>query len=250
MLARGGQFCEKGSSGEHDIRQNGFDFASDRHKQLYPSSVTAGTHVTKITTIFLDVGGVLLTNGWDSAARRAAVAKFGLDAADFEARHEVAFPGYETGKSNLNEYLEHTIFYAKRPFSPKEFTEFMYSVSRELPESRAVADRVAATGRYLMAALNNEGAELNDHRVKHFHLRRTFTAFFSSCYVGARKPNPAIYQMAINVTQRKPEECLFVDDRESNLEPARQLGMNTIRFENATQLVVDLRKLGIEFPSA
>jgi len=249
-LAPGGQFCEKGSSGEREIRPMRSYFASDTRSQLILPSVSADMPVTRITTIFLDVGGVLLTNGWDSVARRAAVAKFALDAVDFEARHEMAFPGYEAGKSTLNEYLEHTIFYVKRPFSPQEFTEFMYSVSRELPESRAVADRVAATGRYLMAALNNEGAELNDYRVKHFNLRRTFTAFFSSCYVGARKPNLPIYQMALNITQRRPEECLFVDDREPNVEPARQLGMNTIRFENAMQLVADLRKLGIEFPAA
>lgn len=206
--------------------------------------------MSKTTTIFLDVGGVILTNGWDSAARQAAVAKFALDGKDFEARHEIAFPGYETGKSTLDEYLEHTVFYTKRPFSPNEFAEFMYSVSQELPESRAVADSVARTGRYLMASLNNEGAELNDYRVRQFDLRRTFTAFFSSCYVGARKPNLQIYQMALNVTQRRPEECLFVDDREANLEPARKLGMDVVHFRNASQLKADFQKRGIEVPEA
>ena len=204
--------------------------------------------MAQITTIFLDVGGVLLTNGWDSAARQAAVTEFSLDAKDFEARHEMAFPPFETGQSTLDQYLERTIFYTKRAFSPEAFTQFMYSVSRELPESRAVADRVAATGRYLMAALNNEGAELNDYRIRQFDLKRIFTAFFSSCYVGARKPNRPIYEMALNVTQRRPEECLFVDDREQNVEPARQLGMNTMQFQNAAQLEADLRNLGIEFP--
>lgn len=204
--------------------------------------------MTRITTIFLDVGGVLLTNGWDSAARKAAVAKFSLDAGEFEARHEMAFPAFETGQSTLDQYLERTIFYTKRSYSPEEFVKFMYSVSRELPESRAVADRVAATGRYQIAALNNEGAELNDYRIRQFDLKRIFTVFFSSCYVGSRKPNLPIYEMALQVTQRQADECLFVDDREQNVLPARQLGMNTIQFQNAAQLDADLRKLGIEFP--
>ncbi len=210
----------------------------------------AGDVAMKITTIFLDVGGVILTNGWDSVARQAAVAKFSLDAQEFEARHDLVFPGYEAGKSTLSQYLEHTVFYTKRTFSPQDFTQFMFSVSREFPESRAVADRLAASDLYLMAALNNEPAELNEYRVRQFNLRRTFAAFFSSCYVGARKPNLPIYEMALNVTQRRPEECLFVDDREVNLEPARRLGMITILFQNAVQLEADLRKLGIEFPAA
>ena len=228
----------------------GVEFARDIFSQILLLAIYAGKPVTKITTIFLDVGGVILTNGWDSAARQAAVAKFALDAREFEARHETAFPGYEAGKSTLNQYLEDTVFYLKRSFSPEEFTSFMYSVSQELPESRAVADRVAGSGRYLMAALNNEGAELNDYRIRQFDLRRTFTAFFSSCYLGSRKPDPPIYKMALNVTQRRPQECLFVDDRELNLEPARQLGMNTIQFQNVGQLEADLRKLGIDVPAA
>jgi len=146
--------------------------------------------------------------------------------------------------------LDRTIFHTKRAFSLKDFTDFMYSVSQELPESRAVADRVAASGRYLMAALNNEGAELNQYRVTTFNLCRTFTVFFSSCYVGARKPSFDIYQTALRVTQRPAEECVFVDDRELNLEPARQLGIGTILFQNARQLEADLHSRGIEFPAA
>jgi putative hydrolase of the HAD superfamily len=205
--------------------------------------------VSNITTLFWDIGGVILTNGWDRDSRAAAEKKFGLDPEELEERHELAFPAFEVGKSTLNQYLESTVFYTKRSFSEQDFVNFMYSQSRELPESRAMVDRLSRSGRYLVAALNNEGAELNAYRIATFNLKRTFIAFFSSCYVGSRKPTPAIYEMALNVTQRAPSECLFVDDREANLECPRQLGMDTIRFQNPAQLEADLRKRGIEVPS-
>ena len=202
------------------------------------------------TTLFWDIGGVILTNGWDRVGRREAAAKFGLDAEDFEDRHELANPAFEIGQVTLDQYLERTIFFCKRSFSPLEFKNFIYSRSAEFAESRAVVDRLAASGRYLVAALNNEGAEINDYRIEKFALRRTFAAFFSSCYVGMRKPNAPIYELALKVTQREPAECIFVDDRPVNLESARELGIDTIHYHDAAQLEADLRSRGIEAPPA
>jgi putative hydrolase of the HAD superfamily len=206
--------------------------------------------MSKITALFWDVGGVILTNGWDRDSREAAAAKFGLDPLELEDRHELAFPAFEVGKTSLSQYLDRTVFYQQRPFSKQDFVDFMYGQSRELPESRAVVDRVARTGRYLVAALNNEGAELNAYRIEKFDLRRTFELFFSSCYVGSRKPNAPIYEMALRVTQRNPVDCIFADDREANLECPRELGLNTIHFQNAAQLEADLRKFGVEIGAA
>ncbi len=206
--------------------------------------------MSKVTALFWDIGGVILTNGWDRAARREAAAKFSLDADDFEERHDLANPAFETGHATLDEYLERTVFYCKRAFSPREFADFMYSRSSEFPDSRAVVDRLAASGRYLMAALNNEGAEINDYRIERFALRRTFASFFSSCYVGLRKPNAPIYKLALKVTQRAPEECIFVDDRAINVESARRLGMDAIVYQDARQLAQELRNRGIDIASA
>jgi putative hydrolase of the HAD superfamily len=206
--------------------------------------------VRKTTALFWDVGGVILTNGWDREARRAAEERFGLDSADFEQRHELANPDFELGKATLDQYLEQTVFYRERPFSPREFKEFIYSQSSALPESLAFAGRLAGARRYLMAALNNEGAEVNAYRIEHFGLRRLFTLFLSSCYVGARKPDAAIYDLALKVTQRSPQECVFVDDREPNIAGARKIGMDTILFQGAAQLEGELYKRGIEIPAA
>ena len=203
-----------------------------------------------VTAIFWDIGGVILTNGWDRPGRREAAAKFSLDADDFEDRHELANPAFETGHATLDQYLERTVFYCKRAFTPREFKEFMYSRSSEIPDSRALVDQLAASGRYLTGAINNEGAEINEYRIERFALRRTFASFFSSCYVGLRKPNPAIFELALKVTQRAPGECVFVDDRAMNVESALKLGMDTIVYQDARQLAQELLARGIEIPAA
>jgi putative hydrolase of the HAD superfamily len=206
--------------------------------------------MSDVTALFWDVGGVILTNGWDRGSRAAAAKKFGLDWEEFQDRHELAFPAFENGKITLDAYLQRTVFYRARSFTREEFTEFIFAQSAELPESRAVLSDVAAAGKYLLATINNEPLEINERRIHQFNLRREFEAFFSSCYLGVRKPDEGIYKLALEVTQRAPGESLFIDDRELNLECAKQLGMRTIHFQSAAQLRQDLAANGIAIPAA
>lgn len=206
--------------------------------------------MTKITTLFFDVGGVILTNGWDSVARRAAIEKFQLNATEFEERHALANPAWERGEISLEEYLARTIFYSKRTFSPQDFEGFMYAQSRELAESLGFVRGIARSRQYLMAVINNEAAEVNAYRIQKFGLREMFAAFFSSCYVGMRKPDVGIYQMALRVMQRGADECIFVDDRAENVEGARKAGMNGIHFQNVAQLSAELKNLGVQVTTA
>jgi putative hydrolase of the HAD superfamily len=202
--------------------------------------------VTKVTAIFSDLGGVVLSNGWDRAARREAAAKFHLDWEEFEDRHELMLNAFETGQATLEDYLKRTVFYRERLFSKDEFLSFIYAQSRAMPESIDVMRRLAGAGRYLVAAINNESRELNEYRIKQFHLREFFEAFLSSCYLGVRKPDEAIYRLALSITQRVPEECVFIDDRGLNLECAKELGMHTIQFQYAAQLEHELQEYGVE----
>ena len=205
----------------------------------------AGGAMPNVTALFWDVGGVILSNGWDRAARAEAAKKFALDWEDFQDRHELASAAFETGQITLDTYLQRTVFYRKRAFTRDEFTAFIFAQSEEYPESRAVLSGVAHTRKYLLATINNEPLELNIRRIEQFNLRRDFEVFFSSCFVRIRKPDEAIYRLALQVTQRRAEECLFIDDRELNLECARQLGMRTIQFQNAAQLRRDLETNGV-----
>jgi len=201
----------------------------------------------KITAVFSDVGGVLLTNGWDHGQRARLVEQFGLDGGDYEGRHQMLAAALDAGRLDLDQYLDRTIFYRPRPFRKQEVRDFMYAQSAALPGSLALIGRLAQAGKAFLATLNNESRELNLHRIEKFHLRDYFSVFFSSCYLGVSKPHPEIYQLALDLSQRQPEECVFVDDRSLNLECARRLGLHTIQFLDPAQLESDLRALGLEF---
>ena len=198
-----------------------------------------------ITHVFFDVGGVLGTNGWDRHERARAIERFGLEADDFERRHEDAVGTFEAGKMTIDEYLDYTVFCEERSFSRVEFTEFMKACSRPFPESIQVARDLAGAGRQILMTLNNESAELNVHRLRTFGLVPLFTAFFSSCWVGAVKPARRIYEVARDLSQAEPARSVFIDDRPQNLTPAASLGMRTILFQDAAQLRRDLAALGV-----
>ena len=202
--------------------------------------------MAEITTIFCDIGGVILTNGWDRNSRREGANTFHLNWEEFQDRHELTFPAFDAGQMTLDEYLDRTLFYQPRTFTREEITAFMFAQSKEYPETRAILDQLAASKEYFMGAINNEPLELNQYRIETFHLKRTFLVFFSSCYVRARKPDEAIFRFALQVTQRAPGECVFIDDRPLNLESPQRLGMNVIHYQTPEQLRTELGKLGIK----
>jgi putative hydrolase of the HAD superfamily len=201
--------------------------------------------VGDVSALFWDMGGVILTNAWDRSSRLKAVEKFHLDRDDFEDRHELLLNAFETGHAGLKEYLNRVIFYRQRPFTREEFKQFMYDQSQPYEETLAILRKIASLDRYLVAALNNESLELNEYRIQKFQLRDYFQVFMSSCYLGVRKPDEAIYRQVLQITQRRPEECVFIDDRSLNLECARELGMNTIQFKSPEQLKEDLAHSGV-----
>jgi len=202
--------------------------------------------LAKLTAIFWDLGSVLLTNAWDHNERGEAIAKFGLDANDFERRHESVVSDFERGQLDLEGYLNRTVFYDDRPFTREAFRQFMFSRSQPNREALTFARELAASGRVFMATINNESTELNMFRIRQYRLREIFQLFVSSCYVGLRKPELNIYQLALNLTQRPPDECCFIDDRPENLEPAQQLGMHCIRMQRVSQLRAELSTLGVQ----
>jgi putative hydrolase of the HAD superfamily len=198
-----------------------------------------------ITHIFFDIGGVLGSNGWDREQRATAVRHFGLDVTELEDRHGESIPMLEQGRMALDEYLRCTVFYRPRLFELEEFRAYMLAQSTPFPETIDLARALARTGRYRLMTINNESAELNQQRLQQFGLRDIFITFFSSCWVGVLKPARRIYEVALAMSQAEPESSVFIDDRERNLEPARMLGMRTIRFTDAFQLRQDLAELGV-----
>jgi putative hydrolase of the HAD superfamily len=201
--------------------------------------------VTAIRALFWDVGGVLLSNAWDHNERKAALEHFGLDEKEFHARHETVVSAFERGMISLDEYLERTVFYRSRPFSRDEFRNYILSLSKPNNEALAFARSLADSGKYLMGTINNESRELNIYRIDTFGLRDIFQLFVSSCFVGLRKPESGIYRLAIDITQKDPQQCCFIDDRALNLECAAALGMHTIQMQSVEQVRSELLKLGV-----
>lgn len=201
--------------------------------------------MSTIRALFWDVGGVLLTNAWDHTQRAQALQHFQLDEAQFHGRHEMVVSSFERGKISLDEYLGRTVFYRPRPFARETFIEYIHSLSQPYPENLKFAQSLTDSRKYLMSTINNESRELNDYRMEKFGLRGIFRVFFSSCFVGLRKPEEGIYRLALDTTQIPPEECCFIDDRALNLECAVKLGMHTIEMDSLDQLRNDLSKLGV-----
>ena len=198
-----------------------------------------------ITALFWDIGGVLLTNAWDRTERAKALERFHLDADEFQARHEMVVSSFERGKITLDQYLDSTVFYGPRSFKRDAFLAFMLDLSQPLPGRLPFAQALANSGKYFMGTINNESRELNNYRIEKFALRGIFRVFYSSCFVGLRKPERDIYRIALETTQFPAEQCCFLDDRDINLEGAAQLGMHTIQVHSLEQMKSELAKRGV-----
>jgi putative hydrolase of the HAD superfamily len=196
--------------------------------------------------ILFDVGGVLLTNGWDHDERARAMENFHLDRYAFEARHAASNDAWERDVIPLKAYLDATVFYEPRSFSQDDFFAFMLTQSQILPHGAlGILAEIAASDRYLLGALNNEARETNEYRFKNFGLRNYFDIALSSCYLGLRKPDLAIYKRALDIVGKPAERILFIDDRAENAAAARQSGMQAIRFQGANALRQELSNFGV-----
>ena len=181
---------------------------------------------TNLKVLFLDIGGVLLSNGWGHESREKAAKEFNLDYIEINRLHEFIFNIYEIGSISLNEYLDIVIFNHPRQFTKQDFKSFMFAQSTELPHMRQWLAKWKKSGRsFRTIAINNEGKELNDYRIKTFKLHSCFDAFISSCDVGMRKPDPGIFKLAMGVAHASPGQSYYFDDRAMIVESARGLGM-------------------------
>ncbi|GAA4730846.1 HAD family hydrolase [Flavisolibacter ginsenosidimutans] len=176
--------------------------------------------------LFLDIGGVLLTNGWGHESRQKAATEFGFDYERMNALHEIAFDVYEQGAVSLDYYLDTILFYEPRSFAKETFVQFMLSQSQLLPHTLDWLLQWKKTKPGLrIFSINNEPKELQEYRVKTFDLKRLYDGFICSCDVGLRKPDPRIYRLAMAVAAVEPDECIYIDDREVLVRAGSRQGM-------------------------
>lgn len=197
---------------------------------------------SKIKVVFFDIGGVMISNGWDHEARKKAAEHFEFDYDEMNILHNFIFNVYEIGSISLDEYLDTILFHAPQKFLKSTFKDFMFSQSKELPELSWLKNWKKQI-QIPVFSINNEGLELNEFRIKKFNLHQVFDGFFSSCYISSRKPDPRIFQKAIQIAQILPEECLYFDDRPMLVDAAKRLGINAFLHEEFITTKEILEKL-------
>ncbi|MFN2183202.1 MAG: HAD family hydrolase [Anaerolineae bacterium] len=204
---------------------------------------------TSITTLFVDIGGVLLTNGWDHNMRQKAAETFGLDYAEMNERHHLTFDTYEEGKLSLYEYLQRVIFYQERPFSLEEFKAFVFEQSQPYQEMVDLVCKLKERYRLKIAAVSNEGRELTVYRIAKFDLGSFIDFFISSCFVHYRKPDEDIYRMALDVSQVPPERVVYIEDRPMFVEVAQGLGIRGLVHKDLRSTQAALKSFGLALAS-
>lgn len=200
---------------------------------------------TNITTLFLDIGGVLLTNGWGHDFRKVVAEKFHLDKQQMEERHSIMFVTYEEGKTTLQEYLNRVVFYQQRDFTPDEFRDFMFSLSKPVPGMITLIKKIKEKYRLKVVAVSNEATELNAYRINTFGLNDFIDFFISSCYVHLRKPDEAIFKLALDTARVSTDEVVYIDDVQIFTDVATDLGIKSIHHTDILSTSEALTALGL-----
>jgi putative hydrolase of the HAD superfamily len=198
-----------------------------------------------VTTLFLDLGGVLLTNGWDRNSRELAAKTFDLDRKEMDERHHLTFDTYEVGKLTLEQYLSRVVFYQERSFTRQEFRDFMFAQSRSFPQMIELICALKSKYSLKVAVVNNEGRELNESRIHTFQLKTFVDFFISSCFVHVRKPDEDIYRIALDIAHVAPEQVAYLDDRLMFVQIAQGLGIQGIHHTGYDSTCASFAALGL-----
>ncbi len=201
---------------------------------------------TELTCMFVDIGGVLLTNGWDHQARERAATNFELELADMEDRHHLTFDTYEEGKLTLEEYLDRVIFYQKRSFTRAQFRRFMFAQSQPYPEMLELIAQLKVRHRLKIAVVSNEGRELNTYRIREFKLDGFVDFFISSSFVHLRKPDVDIFRLALDIAQVPVNEIVYIENTPLFVQVAEGLGIQSILHTDYRSTCAKLASFGLQ----
>jgi len=201
---------------------------------------------TAITCVFLDIGGVLLTDGWDHHARKRLATHFKLKWAEVANQHHLAFDTYKEGKLTLEEYLGRVVFYQKRPFTRDQFRRFMFAQSKLYPEMIEMLARLKVRYGLKIAVVSNEARELNAYRIRKFKLDRFVDFFISSCFVHIRKPDVDIFRLALDIAQAPTRQIAYIDNTPVFVQIAEGLGIRSIFHADYRSTRAKLASFGLQ----
>jgi putative hydrolase of the HAD superfamily len=202
-------------------------------------------YAVPIRTLFMDIGGVLLSDGWDHRARKRAVKKFKLEPVEMETRHQTTFDTYEEGKLTEDQYLDHVVFFRSRTFTRAEFREFMFAQSTPYPEMLTLVRELKAKYRLKIVAVSNEARVLNEYRIQKFKLDDIVDAYISSCYVHLRKPDADIFRLALDVAHVPAKQVVYVENTPLFVEIATSLGIRSVLHTDYRSTCAKLASFGL-----
>ncbi|MFQ5814815.1 MAG: HAD-IA family hydrolase, partial [Anaerolineae bacterium] len=126
---------------------------------------------------------------------------------------------------------------------------FPQDLFRDAKTDRRMADLVRRLrGRYRTGLLSNASDVLPRLMHERYGLNGLFDVEVISALVGLAKPNPAIYQLALERLGTAPEATVFVDDYEPNVASAATLGIRAIHFVGYETLILELQKQDVILP--
>ena len=198
-----------------------------------------------IACLFLDIGGVLLTDGWDHHARKRAATNFKLEWAEMEARHHLTFDTYEEGKLTLEEYLGRVVFYRERPFTQAHFRRFMFAQSRPHPDMIELVGRLKVRHKLEIVVVSNEGRDLNVHRIRKFKLDRLVDSFISSRFVHIRKPDRDMFRLALDISQAPARQVVYIENTPMFVQVAEGLGIRSVFHTDYASTRAKLASFGL-----
>ena len=199
-----------------------------------------------VTTLFLDIGGVILTDGWSQESRKLAVRTFNLNPEEMENRHNQVFDTYELGKLNIEEYLDRVVFYEERPFTPAQFRKFMFAQSKPYPKMIELVRRLKVRYGLKIIVVSNEARELNSHRIHKFKLNEFVDSFISSCFVHLRKPDADIFRLALDISQEPARKVIYIENTPMFVRIAEGLGIRGICHTDYKSTCSKLTLFGLE----
>jgi len=201
-----------------------------------------------INTVFVDIGGVLLSSGWDSRCVKDSVKYFGIEEEEVLLRHSDVSSLYYCGKLSLDEYIKYVVFYTDRNFGMDEYKEYVLGKSEAHEDMIKYIKFLRGHFRLKVVALNNEGPELNSFRIKKFKLKELIDTFISSAYLKLCKPDPEFYKIALDISGAEPDEVLYIEERELMATVAGRLGIKSILHRDYKSTRKEIERLGFYLP--
>ncbi|MDP2337401.1 MAG: HAD hydrolase-like protein [Bacteroidota bacterium] len=197
------------------------------------------------STLFLDIGGVMLSNVWRHKSRQLADEPFNLNSDEMEDRHPVKKKTQIKGKLVLSDYLNRVVFFKKRSLNSDQFREYMVTQTTPNVDMVKFIQQLNAQHTLKIAVFDNEGRVINEYRIKKFQLTQFVDFFISSCFVHYRKPNTDIFCLALDLELVPAEQAVYIDDLKMFVDVAKSLGIRSIQHKNHLSAPEVLATLGL-----